>query len=954
MKETVRYIFIFSFSLFFITSIGQQRFPNAIRPNQFTQGWNKFGYVQSDSGWIPANRDTTFAAKFSGTLIYRQADRKFYYYDTLDLSWHPLTSDSTGSVNDKFNNLPALVVAAASFPVNSILSTKGFYAPNDGGSAQYIITSDTISGLPVDSVSQIRLSNGLFCVLYHMGSIRWEQFGAIGDSVTNDMRHFDKCMNYARHDRTVNTILGSSGKIYRLAKLSTDPDSFEKNCFMRIDFGDVEFDFQGAKVIFDNNANQSYVYYTVNGVTGLYRCKKTNVNRRPTKILYWEQYYWQIMKDSVTLDDAYPTWDSSVTYYGAMNFANLGHPPFMGSLVRNVKWTNMELSGNEPDSIAPLDGYWNINAKAFFDFENIKNVTWYNVRMHSIMSEVIFGGGTTNIGGYVVDNCEIYNSHNAISHGGGMIVQNNLIHDCGANAVESYAGVEKQLYFNNTIYNCSNGITSGGAGTDINRFGDVVISANRVYNCTNYGVFVTRRGRGVSITDNVIYDNIGGNISMYTLSDAFADAVSDVRITGNFIGVYNKNINVGVTLNCASGVDTMRNANIFITNNVFGRLELSYVDNKNKNMSTAIQITGFQYKCFAITNNMIVRGVVHFASYVATNGYVPVMANNVYQRGTADLGVQSVADNDAGTPFSINYSMVREDNMTIGIAPLSSTAFIKMPAIQGPAFVNPDFQEVNFITFNTQRLVFVPGVQDNLKRAVYMYGSGRLLPMKVKIIKSNDATTSSSGSLFYSWSYENNRIDSILSTYLYTVSTSGSLAAGDSVTFSNPGIPFITDGNYDQYSFDSTVANNVAFNPNFQVTLIYAGAAMNFKVKNISGGTLSLGGLNVSVRYYPISNPAKIATYLQPLRSEGLTNMRPVGSDVPNGFVFFDTQLWRFIKWDKRYQTWVDADSPNISTGSVAPVSTPSKVGDVYVDLVNKKIYIATGTSSNSDWTIIN
>lgn len=38
------------------------------------------------------------------------------------------------------------------------------------------------------------------------------------------------------------------------------------------------------------------------------------------------------------------------------------------------------------------------------------------------------------------------------------------------------------------------------------------------------------------------------------------------------------------------------------------------------------------------------------------------------------------------------------------------------------------------------------------------------------------------------------------------------------------------------------------------------------------------------------------------------------------------------------------------SSGAGAPSSTPSNLGDIYIDTTNLKIYLATGTSSSSDW----
>ncbi len=39
-----------------------------------------------------------------------------------------------------------------------------------------------------------------------------------------------------------------------------------------------------------------------------------------------------------------------------------------------------------------------------------------------------------------------------------------------------------------------------------------------------------------------------------------------------------------------------------------------------------------------------------------------------------------------------------------------------------------------------------------------------------------------------------------------------------------------------------------------------------------------------------------------------------------------------------------------VSTGAGAPSSTPTMAGAIYIDTTNKKMYIAMGTSSSSDW----
>lgn len=46
--------------------------------------------------------------------------------------------------------------------------------------------------------------------------------------------------------------------------------------------------------------------------------------------------------------------------------------------------------------------------------------------------------------------------------------------------------------------------------------------------------------------------------------------------------------------------------------------------------------------------------------------------------------------------------------------------------------------------------------------------------------------------------------------------------------------------------------------------------------------------------------------------------------------------------------------TPTISSGAGAPASTPTKVGDVYIDTTGDNAYIAVGTASSADWEISN
>ena len=44
----------------------------------------------------------------------------------------------------------------------------------------------------------------------------------------------------------------------------------------------------------------------------------------------------------------------------------------------------------------------------------------------------------------------------------------------------------------------------------------------------------------------------------------------------------------------------------------------------------------------------------------------------------------------------------------------------------------------------------------------------------------------------------------------------------------------------------------------------------------------------------------------------------------------------------------------NVTSGIAAPIIIPSKIGNMYVDTINRKLYFATGTSSSSDWVLLN
>lgn len=99
----MKYILIILLVVAGFVAKSQQRFPTGV-PTQFSTGFFKQGYHQSDSGTIIANRDTNWLAKYSGTVVFRPANKKFYYFDSTTLTWNQFgTVIDTTSLSNRIN-----------------------------------------------------------------------------------------------------------------------------------------------------------------------------------------------------------------------------------------------------------------------------------------------------------------------------------------------------------------------------------------------------------------------------------------------------------------------------------------------------------------------------------------------------------------------------------------------------------------------------------------------------------------------------------------------------------------------------------------------------------------------------------------------------------------------------------------------------------------------------------
>ena len=116
--------------------------------------------------------------------------------------------------------------------------------------------------------------------------------------------------------------------------------------------------------------------------------------------------------------------------------------------------------------------------------------------------------------------------------------------------------------------------------------------------------------------------------------------------------------------------------------------------------------------------------------------------------------------------------------------------------------------------------------------------------------------------------------------------------------------------------------------------------ASGVTVNGVSGGSLSIGRNQRASLFctaqntWAISRPGTILDGIG--ASDPVTVIQPTGGN---------TQI---------YAIGLSYTVPQVTNGTAAPTSTPAKVGDIHVDATNKKIYVATGSSSSSDWTAVN
>lgn len=149
------------------------------------------------------------------------------------------------------------------------LKTLGYYSPNDGGGAEYIVVDD-IGDDEVDDGNIIQLQKNLYAKLMISDYVNIKQFGAYGDGVHDDTEAIQTAIDFAQENYLSLFIPNGNFKITTLnfnGTNSNKPINGQWDSVHHI-FG---VDRRKSKIISDSNFNYDDKYViTLNNTAGVY------------------------------------------------------------------------------------------------------------------------------------------------------------------------------------------------------------------------------------------------------------------------------------------------------------------------------------------------------------------------------------------------------------------------------------------------------------------------------------------------------------------------------------------------------------------------------------------------------------------------------------------------------------------------------------------------------------
>lgn len=456
------------------------------------------------------------------------------------------------------------------------VKTKGYYNPNDGGNAEYIITNTQSN-----SDYQEELNNGLYATLLFNDYVTPEMFGAKGDGITDDTNSIQKAIDVSNNiefkkysylitsDLLLHSNLKINGKNSTITTSENNINGFYGDNLENIEISN--FKFEGVKrAINIRNSNNIYIHdlnvsTTEWGIllylTDLFRVEDIIFNQVRTSSYS--------NKDGVHINggkhgiikNIYGTTDDDMI---ALNADETG-----GTIgeISNIIIDNVNTLNNQEYGVinSTYRGIKLLSHGSLIDNITIKNC---NIKSDYCECVLFTGDENANIKNVMIDNCNFTKNHNRngdiiaieVSYNKFKISNSKLvfqgtgsggfIHE--TNNISTKETIIDNVTFNDLTANERGYITL--RGTKNNLFIKDVSVAKNIGETFQ---FISHRG----ITNYVCIDNVECTNFRYLLR-VLSDSIINNLNVNNIIG---KN---GVSMINVNGDLQITNINNVITNNV--------------------------------------------------------------------------------------------------------------------------------------------------------------------------------------------------------------------------------------------------------------------------------------------------------------------------------------------------------------------------------------------------
>jgi parallel beta-helix repeat protein len=398
--------------------------------------------------------------------------------------------------------------------------TLGYYTVNDGGGALFIIRANNSD---INNGSTIILSNNNVAEMITDGTVTPEQFGAVGDGVTNDTDAVQNALNigervllrkkYAidieKHlfPKDNNIIIFENAELFGLPATQVSTNVYAEPIIFLKNVENITISGQG--VINGNRDNQPTTPGTNEWASGIRIESSQNINI-----------------SDITIVDC--CGDGIEIYAGNKNI-----------FISNILCDNNRRQGL---TIGGVDGcvvtnsiFRNTNGtapSAGIDVEvepsyYAKNVTISNCAFFNNEIGILVGSKTSATEGYtiinlVITNCTALNNTSAgfrIEMKDGCTVSNCV-------AQKSSIGFWLRMCDGVILSNCSS--KNNDDGITIQTCSHIKVCGSMIFENSTRGIYINQKSEDVYLSDNNIYDNKGYGLQIYGANESFKNKNIDV------------------------------------------------------------------------------------------------------------------------------------------------------------------------------------------------------------------------------------------------------------------------------------------------------------------------------------------------------------------------------------------------------------------------------------------